>query len=160
MKKLKLSNGMYSLLDDQDYLWASEYRWMGRPYHSGWRVCREESRTGKTIYLHREITKAPTGLEVDHVDGNGLNNTRTNLRVCTHSENGKNRRVNQNSKSGYKGVVWREHAGKWQANITVDKKRIYLGYHDTPEQAAQAYDLASKQYHGDFAHLNFLGRTK
>ena len=95
----------------------------------------------------------PDNMEVDHINGDKLDNRKENLRVCTHRENGKNQKISINNTSGYKGVF--ANHKNWQAVIGVDGKPIYLGTYPSPEKAAEAYDVAAKKYHGDFANLNF-----
>ena len=99
--------------------------------------------------FHRVITSAPKGLEVDHIDGNPLNNQRSNLRLCSHRDNSRNLRKYKNSKTPFKGVQ-KTRSGRWQARISLS-----LGVFDTPEQAAIAYDRAIKQIHGEFSSPNF-----
>jgi hypothetical protein len=104
--------------------------------------------------MGRAILNAPAGMIVDHRDGDGLNNQRENLRLCTHSQNMQNRRLQRNNRSGYKGVYWIKAQGVWAARITVNRVPINLGRFDTAEQAARAYDEAALKYHGEFARLN------
>lgn len=109
----------------------------------------------KTIFMHREIMGFPEGMEIDHIDGNGLNNKRSNLRICTSAENKRNRGIDRiRNKSGYKGVFYEKYHKKYRATICVNYKRIYLGYFDTAKDGAIAYNEAVKKYHGKFANLN------
>src|SRR5690242_17796567 len=103
--------------------------------------------------MHRVIMNASADIHVDRINGDGLDNRRENLRLCTRDENMMNRRKNSNNSSGYKGVD--RNKGKWRAYIQVDKKWIHLGYFSTAEQAAHAYDNAAKKYFGEFANTNF-----
>ncbi|MEA3225847.1 MAG: AP2 domain-containing protein, partial [Planctomycetota bacterium] len=109
---------------------------------------------GKSIKMHREITSAPAHLVVDHIDHDGLNNRRSNLRVCTFAENCRNLRIIRHKTSKYKGVHWHKRCKKWAAQITANNKRHHLGYFTKEIEAAQAYDRAAPKYHGEFAHLN------
>ena len=117
-------------------------------------VRRRETIDGKRVLylLHREIMNAPKGMVVDHIDGNVLNNQRANLRVCTHADNMKNRKL---SGKGTKGICLhkRRTARPWAAYIQSDMKRVHIGYFDTAEEAAQAYARAAKLFHGEFARL-------
>jgi hypothetical protein len=111
--------------------------------------------TPQNILMHRLIIDAPAGVEVDHRDGNGLNNTRQNIRLASHSQNMKNSRSRKNNRSGYKGVSWCPREEGWRSYINVNGKFKSLGYHETAEAAAKTRDLAAKKYHADFANLNF-----
>ena len=104
-------------------------------------------------YLHRLIMNCPVNMCVDHIDGNGLNNVASNLRVCTHGENMTNRKVGTNNKSGYRGVWFDRRASKetpWRASIVKAKQRFDLGRFRTPEDAFAAYCAAAKQKFGEF----------
>lgn len=107
---------------------------------------------GKTQLLHRVIMDPPHGLSVDHANGDKRDNRRGNLRVCTHQQNMRNRRLNENSTSGFKGVTRiPKRDGKWMARITVDYKMKYIGTYDTAEAAHAAYCEAAGRLHGEFA---------
>ena len=106
-----------------------------------------------TLRLHRLLMCAPDGYEVDHIDGDGLNNRRINLRVVTKSQNLQNRRPNRKSASGVKGVTWHKRLGKWQASIMANKTAHYLGYFENLEDAAAAYAKASAELHGEFGRI-------
>jgi hypothetical protein len=105
--------------------------------------------------MHRVIMNAPSGMLVDHRDGNGLNNQKSNLRICNRKQNQQNRPMNSNNKSGYKGVCWNKRSNKWRSGIRVDNKDIFLGSFFCLVKAAKAYDEAAKKYFGEFAYLNF-----
>jgi hypothetical protein len=110
---------------------------------------------GKTRqHLHRLIADIPDNMETDHIDGDKLNNRRSNLRVATRKNNNQNRRA-WGVTSKYKGVAWKKQTRKWCALIGVDKKRIHLGYFLSETDAALAYDTAAKQFFGEYARLNF-----
>ena len=101
--------------------------------------------------LHRVLTNCPEGLMVDHVNGNTLDNRLSNLRVCNHSENMRNRKMHKNNASGFKGVYFSKSRNKWIAQITSAGKKMTLGSFNSPEVAHNAYVLAAKKYHGEFA---------
>jgi hypothetical protein len=104
------------------------------------------------VLLHTFLT----GWElVDHVDSDGLNNRRANLRPATHSENQQNRRMAENNTSGYKGVSFDKSKGRWRAAIKLNGRTINLGRFADPTAAASAYDAAALDLFGEFARLNF-----
>jgi hypothetical protein len=115
----------------------------------------------KSIKLHRLIAGMYFGLYaingklIDHKNGNKLDNRISNLRICTQAENMRNREKQDNNSSGFKGVTWNKTANKWQAQITVNRKFIYLGLYSDKSEAARIYDLASEKHHKQFAKLNF-----
>ena len=101
--------------------------------------------------MHRFIMNATKGMEVDHIDHNGLNNQKSNLRNCTKKENTRNRRAY--GKSQYRGVDF--HKGQMRARIGCNGQSIHIGYFKTEKEAALVYDLKAKELFGDFAYLNF-----
>lgn len=110
--------------------------------------------------MHREIMQAPAGMVVDHIDGNGLNNRRSNLRLCTRMQNSRNRRKNRDSTTEFKGV-WRDkRTGRCYAQIRFKGKNLYVGVFDTAIEAARAYDRKALELFAEFAHLNFPDETQ
>lgn len=150
-----LTQGYEAIIDAADAPLIGKWNWSvlvahGRsPYafHTSPRPFR------KSVYLHRVIMGEPS-LEVDHIDGDGLNNRRKNLREATSSQNKHNTGLRKNNSSGYKGVTWDKKNSKWQAQITLCRKVKKLGRFATPEEAYEAYCKASAELHGEF------GRTK
>lgn len=102
-------------------------------------------------YLHRLITNAPKGLQVDHINGNRLDNRKINLRICSSSDNSKNRPKN---KGNYKGVYLDKLRNKWIAQITKNYKCYHIGSFEKEIEAALAYNEKAKELHGEFAYLN------
>jgi hypothetical protein len=153
VKHVPLNNGKYALVDDQDALLVSSFTWTclktrGKEYA----VTTVED---KTIYMHRLIMQPPDYLQVDHINGDGLDNRRTNLREATGSQNqGNTNKTSRSTYSRYKGVTWCKRNGKWYASITYQRKKRSLGYHTTEEGAARAYDAAAFAQWGPFAKLN------
>ncbi len=156
MKKIPLTRGMFALVDDEDYEELSKYRWCAVRSRNTYYALRNSHRdvNGKqyNILMHRVIIGTPIGMETDHIDGDGLNNQRYNLRICTKQENQRNRRNPSNNTSGYKGVSFRNRTGRWQARIDINGKTTHLGMFSTPEEAHSAYCEAAKKYYGDFAN--------
>lgn len=118
----------------------------------------QKDETGKTTYLHRVILARKLERDellpheqVDHINRNGLDNRRENLRLVTPSENQHNKGKYKNNTSGYKGVF--KSGKRWGARIKINRKYIYLGYFDTPELAYETYCEATKKYHGEFRNL-------
>lgn len=110
---------------------------------------------GVRTWLHRFILGCPKGKFVDHRSGDTLDNRRSNLRICTHTENNRNRKISKNNFSGYKGIsISNRKAGTWRARIMVDWKRMCLGSFKNKEEAAKAYNRAALKYYGEFANLN------
>lgn len=105
--------------------------------------------------MHRLIAGASPDEFVDHVDGNGLNNCRANLRVATKQENSRNRAASASNPSGFKGVTWNKQDRRFRAKTMLGGRYYYLGSFTTAEAAARAYDTFAKEHHGEFARLNF-----
>jgi hypothetical protein len=107
-----------------------------------------------TVYMHRLIAGAAKGFDVDHIDGNGLNNRRNNLRVCTHAQNIANQRISRANTSGFKGVSWDKRRGAWEAHIKFQQKKRFLGYFSDKADAARAYNAKAVELFGEFASIN------
>jgi hypothetical protein len=147
--------GYQVLIDDDDYPRIGSIDWhllagKGKIYFRKSKYLGNNKRN--TILLHRVIANAPAGKEVDHINGDTLDNRKCNLRICSRVQNSRNRKPGPN-KTGYKGVFYREDRKKFTAQIRVNYKMYFLGYFDTPEEAYQAYCEASKKYHGDFGRI-------
>ncbi len=160
IKEIPISRGLVTLVDDIDFPRLNNYRWYAwKPKEcSSFYVVRNHLVTDEptaSTKMHREILNAPKGLRVDHIDGNGLNNTRANLRLATHQQNMCNRPANANNKSGFKGVSWFNRDSKWVARLETNGKVIFLGYFDDLEEAARVYDAAARKHFGEYARCNF-----
>lgn len=155
-REIPLSQGMVAIVDAADYDAVMAFNWREFKQRNGTsyadRHVRKPDGRQAHQFLHTFLTGWPY---VDHRNGNGLDNRRANLRAATHAENMRNRGLFSNSTSGFKGVSWSKHVGKWQAAIRADGKRHYLGCYSTAEAAALAYDVAAVELHGAFAWLNF-----
>ncbi|MCK4958549.1 MAG: HNH endonuclease, partial [Planctomycetes bacterium] len=157
VRRIPLTRGRFAIVDAEDYARLSRYNWYakGGP-HTFYAVRRGMRNTEKrTVFMHRVITDAPGGLVVDHIDHNGINNCKSNLRVCTAAENNRNTRGRSDSKSRYKGVNWGNRDRKYSARICCNGKRITVGHFDDEVKAAKAYDKKAKELFGEFAYLNF-----
>lgn len=162
MKHIQLTNGGVALVDDEDFESLNIYRWR--------RVDKSDSAlqyavrsegvykqgTFRLISMHRAVIDAQSGQIVDHKNGDGLDNRRSNLRICTHAENMRNQKSQGVAgKSQYKGVQWDRRGKNWRARIYVNKQPINGGNHLTEADAAKAYDNLASQHFGEFARLNF-----
>jgi len=155
MKEIALTQGFIAIVDDADYEWLVKRKWF---YSAGYAARKSGRVLGKSklIYMHREIIQAPDGIEVDHIrTGETLDNRRENLRLCTTAQNQYNRKIQANNSSGFKGVHWQKQKQKWCAQIKLHSHSIYIGYFDTAETAAQAYDQKARELFGEFARTNF-----
>lgn len=157
MRSIPLSNGMSALVDDEDFaLVASLGRWTATPsnrtYYARRAYLDPATRSQKQLAMHTLITGWSY---VDHINGDGLDNQRSNLRESCHDLNMANKRVYRNNTSGFKGVSAKK--GRWVAQIGtgISGQRRHLGYFDTPEDAARAYDVAAAAQWGEHARLNF-----
>lgn len=151
MKKIKLTQNEYALVDDADYEYLNQWKWCYGARNYAYRGIGTE--TNPRIWMHRLIMNALVDKEVDHKDGNGINNQRSNLRLCTRMQNARNTHK-INAQSGFKGVYQNSVSDKWFAKITYNNKKHYLGTFSTKEEAAYAYDEAAKQHHKEFASPN------
>jgi len=153
MKEIALTQGYVALVDDEDYGWVSQWKWCAlvKP-HTVYATRRSARRGGKqtSIYMHRVLLGAAPGMQTDHINGDGLDNRRENIRQCSAQENQRNSRSHVGS-SIYKGVHWHKLGRKWQAYIKVDGRQRHLGYFSVEAVAAAAYKLAAALHFGTFA---------
>lgn len=161
MKQIKLTQGKVALVDESDFNYINQWKWyvnkLGNTYYA-LRVDYANGRlNGIPVYMSRLILCInDSKIHVDHKDGNGLNNQKSNLRIATRSQNKANSIKQKNCTSEYKGVSLFKDRNKWRCQIVVNKKRIHIGLFDFEHEAAIAYDIAAKQYFGEFARLNFV----
>lgn len=146
MKQIPLTQGLFAIVDDDDFDWLMQFKWTTLNHPSG--PCAYRQSFDRNVYMHRQIVNAQKGYFVDHKDRNRLNNLRSNLRICSPTQNVGNSRIGSSNKSGFKGV--RFSKGAWEANITRDYRACYLGRFKDPKEAATAYDVAAIEYFGEF----------
>lgn len=158
MREIPLTQGFVAIVDDEDYPVLSRVRWCAtrvRDKVYAKRVAADMTKPGsRQVYMHRQIMGDPIGLLVNHRDDDGLNNRRPNLRVTDRSGNQQSARAIGGG-STFKGVSWHGIGRKWQAHIKARGERRYLGLFVDEVAAAQAYDVAARELHGEFARLNF-----
>ncbi|MCY7423508.1 HNH endonuclease [Bacillus amyloliquefaciens] len=151
--KIQLSKGKVALVDADMFDYLNQWSWFYHENGYAMRSYRKDGRYRKDR-MHRVVVNAPSGFDVDHINGNKLDNRRENLRIATRSQNNANKRMQSNNTSGYRGVNWHKQRRKWVAKIQVDRKSIHLGLYEKKEDAARAYNKAAVLYYGEFAQLN------
>ena len=160
-KTIPLTQGFVCIVDDADYEWINARKWKASPEGP---TCVYANRTvhgpnGRSSQerMHRIIAGAKEGELVDHINGDTLDNRRSNLRIADASHNSCNRKSVRGSSSSFKGITWHRGVRKWQAAIKAHGRQHYLGVFASEVDAAKAYDAAAREMHGDFARLNFPG---
>lgn len=155
MKEIKLTRGEVALVDDSDFNFLNQWKWHVRQGHNTRYAVRVVTKR-HTVSMHRVIMQVyRKDLLIDHIDLNGLNNQKNNLRICDKFQNAKNRRPRKNGSSKYLGVSWCKTSKKWIAQININKKIVHLGRFSSEEEAAKAYDHRARLNHKEFANLNF-----
>ena len=155
-KLIALTQGQNAIVDAEDYEFVNQWNWCA--YWNRTSRCFYAKRlhsTGKTIYMQSAIIAAVLPNIVDHINHNGLDNRRQNLRACTRSQNNLNRRMRRDNTSGYRGVGWNKKGAKWAAYGARNGKSVHLGFFGDIIEAAKAYDAFAKNHSGEFAILNF-----
>jgi hypothetical protein len=150
VKQIILTNGMVAYVDAADYEELNRYTW--QLVSAGYAARHEK---GKWVFMHRQIMNPPEGMQVDHIHRNRLDNTRAHLRICTASENARNRGKRADASSRFIGVSYDKKRKKWLAYIRLERKLRQIGAYGDEIEAARAHDYAAVLHHGDFARLNF-----
>lgn len=146
-KLIPLSKGKFAKVDNNDFEEISKHNWCFSSNNYAY--------NHSLGFMHRFIMNTPKHLDTDHINGDGIDNRRINLRTCTTIENCRNQRKRKNSSSKYKGVHFCKIMNKWKFSIKKDNKTSFYGYSETEEEAAKAYDKKAKELFGEFAYLNF-----
>jgi len=159
-KRIQLTLNKFAIVDDEDHEWLNKNVWYAHKQGNTYYAKRTTSVNNHVIIVHMHREVLGLGVDngsdyVDHIDRNGLNNQRSNLRICTKSQNGISRPAQSNNTSGYKGVTWDKTRKKWKAQIMLNQKGIFIGRFNTPEEAATAYDKKAIEIFGEFAYTNF-----
>lgn len=159
MKNIVLTKGYKAIVDDEDFEKVNKYKWQfsntkkrGKGYAKNDSILQEDG-SKKRMYMHRFILGIKDkNIEVDHINGDGLDNRKENLRISNKFTNGSNRsRNNKNNTSGYRGVYWSKKNKRWFASIQHKRKQIFLGYYDDKKDAALAYNRKAKAVFGEFS---------
>lgn len=155
MRTVPLTQGLTALVDDEDYDRLIRLRWYPQRAKQGTCYAKGYDTVARTFhYMHRLVMNAGPGQYVDHRNHDGLDNRRSNLRVCTNQQNCANQRKRRGS-SQYKGVSWSKKFNVWVAMLHADYGGKFLGHFKDEEDAARAYDAAARARYGEFARTNF-----
>jgi hypothetical protein len=163
MKLLPLTKGYHAMVDDDDYYWVSQFNWQAIELNGAIYARRNKkkgilkSNEPYEIYLHRVIMKCVDKEKVvDHIDHDGLNNIKSNLRICSKDDNKIYTTSHKNSSSKYLGVSYDRARNKWNAQLKYNGQRILAKRYNTEAEAAEAYNLIAKKHFGEFANLNII----
>ena len=149
--ELALTQGMVALVDEIDFPLINKHKWRAHPGLATYYAV-----TGhRNLRMHRIILSAPAEMMVDHRNGNGLDNRRCNLRLCTRSQNAVNSAGPKGGSSQYKGVYWSKQKQRWIAEVRCNDRKYRIGRFRNEQEAARAYDEAALRLFGEFARLNF-----
>jgi hypothetical protein len=157
-RRIPLTQGRFACVDPEDYAALARYKWCASRQSNTFYAVRSEG--GKQLRMHRVIMNAPDGLVVDHINHDGENNLKRNLRLCTKQQNARNQRPHKNGSSQFAGICWHKSERKWYARITDHGRQRSLGLFADERAAARARDDAAAALWGPFAHLNFPRRHR
>jgi hypothetical protein len=152
-KAIPLTKGKVAIVDDADFEWLNQFKWCAAKSGNSYYPVRRCRQDGKyvTMFMHYLLC----GKRADHINGNGCDNRRGNLRPATPQQNVFNQKLRVTSTSGFKGVTWNKRYGKWQAQIGHNGKNKHIGLFVNLEEAARAYDAKARELFGEFARTNF-----
>lgn len=155
-----MTKGKVAIVDDEDYDVLVKHKWTTMKRCDGryWYAYRKMS--GRDVYMHRTILGAKDAEETDHINRDGLDNRRLNLRIATPKQNQANKSKQSGTSSKYKGVCWDKKNNKWITSISINNHTVFIGRFRTEEEAAHAYDAKAKELFGVFANLNFPEEAK
>lgn len=159
-RRIRLTQGKYAIVDSDDYWELSKYSWYAHKAENSCYACRRvhggKGKKTERMWMHRAVISVPAGLMCDHINHDGLDNRKANLRAATAAQNRINSRTARIKKSSkHRGVCWRAEQKKWFAYVYVGGRAVFTKYFDDATAAARARDRAAKKYHGQFAELNF-----
>lgn len=158
MREIPITRGLIVIVDDDDYHELAKYRWCASYSSSGYYACRgiwsKKEKKCEYVYMHRLLANAKKGEQVDHINGNRLDNRRCNLRICSRHENQRNMKARASGTKGIHFVKRRIHLKTpWSAYIRIDGRRKHLGYFASSDEAQLAYNAAAVVHYGEFARL-------
>ena len=158
MKHINLTQGKIALVDDEEYEELSQHKWYAKRGTKTFYAARDTGsrHNRKRLRMHRVIMGAEDGQYIDHINRNGLDNRKANLRFATVSQNQHNRPHPKNSTSGYKGISWHKIHKRWQAHITVKGQYYWLGSFTSKIEAVEAYDKKARELVGNYAYKKYL----
>lgn len=157
--RIPLTQGQFALVDKEDFEELSKRKWSAKwskntkSYYAARSQWAVDTKKNHTIQMHRQILGHPSGMVVDHRNGDTLDNRRINLRVATHSQNSRNQKKKSGNQSGYKGVGWSKSRQYWEVRLRIKGKYVHMVGFSSKEKAYEAYKKAAVQLHGDFANF-------
>lgn len=162
-REISLTQGKVAIVDPEDYAYLNNFKWCAFKSRSVFYAVRLIRVNGKQkmLMMHHVVLPRIVGRETDHINHNGLDNRKCNLRQCSRSENQHNRRNQRGKKSSqYKGVYWKKDHHLWLAAVRLNNKIIWRKYFNSEIEAALAYDATARKYYGEFACTNFQQRPQ